>query len=104
MSTGELSTLVCTLIFSRRIAEVADRGPVKHPRGHAYHEPSTQPIPLLAMRLNFIRSKEDVFGGIGPTNRQIAVNRPRSASEPTAYSYNDVKIETSSLVSRADSS
>ncbi|GAX21367.1 hypothetical protein FisN_12Lh069 [Fistulifera solaris] len=35
---------------------------VTHERGHVYHEPTTQPFPLLALHQNLVHSKEGIFG------------------------------------------
>jgi hypothetical protein len=35
---------------------------VTHERGHVYHEPTTQPFPLLALHQNLMHSKEGIFG------------------------------------------
>jgi hypothetical protein len=64
---------------------------VTHERGHVYHEPTTQPFPLLALHQNLMHSKEGIFGdfSVYPTPvKQVGVgelttgNRPRCNSMP----------------------
>jgi hypothetical protein len=60
--------------------------PVVHAPGHAYHEPSTQPIPLLTWRDNMRRDHEGIFGSQAKPKSSATVgsnsSRQRSNSMP----------------------
>ncbi|GAX20222.1 hypothetical protein FisN_12Hh069 [Fistulifera solaris] len=64
---------------------------VTHERGHVYHEPTTQPFPLLTLHQNLVHSKEGIFGdfSVYPTPAKMVgveeatpENRPRCNSMP----------------------
>jgi hypothetical protein len=81
--------------ISKQVQLMVELVPVTHKRGHASHDPVTRPIPLLAMRENHVRSKEDIFG-----ERRIKKNvtgRPcptRSNSHPNALNWTDEDVDT----------
>ena len=76
-------------VMLKHIAEVVARFPeVTHKLGHAYHDPTTQAIPLLTMGQNLLRSKEGIFGD-AKVQPQFGAGRPRSRSMPGGSSFID---------------
>lgn len=49
-------------LFARHAKEMGETVPVERREGHTYNDPTTQPIPLLTLRDNYMREKEDIFG------------------------------------------
>jgi hypothetical protein len=67
-------------VLRKHVEAVAKTVPVRHARGHSYYDPATRPIPLLTMRENAMRNKENIFGGLVVANS--TPSRPRSQSMP----------------------
>jgi hypothetical protein len=78
-------------IVQDHIANMSAEVPVHRERGHLFRDPSTQTIPLLAVRENVLRNSEDIFG-VQISSRSIDVpertsvnpelSRPRSFTLP----------------------
>jgi hypothetical protein len=69
-------------VMWRHVELVAARDKsVRHQQGHAYQDPTTQPIPLLTLRENMMRNKEGIFGD-SHVKPEFATSRPRSRSMP----------------------
>jgi hypothetical protein len=49
-------------IVQDHIARMSAEVPVHRERGHPFRDPTTQTIPLLALRKNILRNSEDIFG------------------------------------------
>lgn len=71
-------------VMHQHVKDMTQRVPVHHRPGHAYHDPSTQPIPLLTLRGNYQRDREGIFGTPSLVQSSIAVSRPRANSAPSA--------------------
>lgn len=72
-------------IFTSHVEQMSKTVPVEHKRGHAYQDPTTQPIPLLALRKNMIRDNEGIFGSAS-IGSKVPV-RARSYSAPTSFAF-----------------
>eukprot|EP00977_Amphora_coffeiformis_P014154 scaffold3882_cov164-Amphora_coffeaeformis.AAC.22 len=78
-------------VMRKHVSDVAKRDPeVKHKIGHAYQDPTTQPIPLLTMHENFMRTKEGIFGD-SHVQPKFSAARPRSQSMPGVSSFKEAK-------------
>jgi len=67
-------------ILHKHVEAMTETVPVSHLRGHSYHDPTTQPVPLLTLRDNLLRNKEGIFG---ENPRKVSLeNRARSLSTP----------------------
>ena len=75
-------------LISKHVEKVEATVPVSHKRGHAYYDPSTRTIPLLALKENLARSRESIFGDAVKKRTSIEDTqalRPRSNSLPSAH-------------------
>ena len=78
-------------VVRKHVSDVAKRDPgVKHKIGHAYQDPTTQPIPFLTMHENFMRTKEGIFGD-SHVQPKFSAGRPRSHSMPGVSSFKEIK-------------
>lgn len=66
-------------VFSRHVGAMSARVPVEHRPGHAYHDPTTQWMPLLTLRDNYQREREGIFG---TPSLAKTLSRSRSFSAP----------------------
>jgi cytochrome P450 len=71
-------------VMHQHVRDMTQRVPVHHRAGHGYHDPSTQPIPLLTLRGNYQRDREGIFGTPSLVRTSIELSRPRANSAPSA--------------------
>jgi cytochrome P450 len=75
-------TKVFTKVVNQKSESVLN---VEHQQGHSYHDPTAQIIPLLALRTNYKRGAEGIFGNMAmqPAKKLREVtNRARAQSAP----------------------
>jgi hypothetical protein len=82
-------------VIAKHVAAKDEQIPVKRARGHSYHEPSTKPVPLLALRDNLLRDQEDIYGlhhlfqskihGNRKDAKEVKPQRSRANSAPCAF-------------------
>lgn len=82
-------------VLEQHVEKLAHDLPVKRQRGHGYHDPATQPIPILTWRDNLLRSSEDVFGEASSHTRSM---RPRSVSLPNMHDDSQAEQPSSEYV------